>query len=147
MTEESLEQKSDETQIYEAGYHFLPTIEVPLLSEEVLKIKDLIVKNEGNIISEISPTLTNLAYPISKMTSSGKKDFEKSFFGSLKFDLDQINIDKIKKYLETDLNILRFIIVKTVKENTIYYNKKEIEVPTSSEIEIDKSIEALIETN
>jgi ribosomal protein S6 len=145
---DTIDDKTDSLQVYEIGFHVLPTVDESSVEGEVTVIKNLIIKHEGTIISESFPTLINLAYTITKTVGIGNKDFDKAYFGFIKFEVTKSEIEAINKSLQVNPNILRFIIVKTVKENTLYYAKeqrsnKESE-PLASDAEIDKSIEELI---
>jgi ribosomal protein S6 len=144
--------------IYEVGYHVAPMISETEIPAYASKIKAIIEENEGKIISEELPRLGALAYEIYSAAGSKKQKFNKTYFGWVKFESNSSLMGKIKKALEGEKEILRFILVKTVRENTIYHPKfskpKREERETSierggemkevSEEEIDKSIEALV---
>ena len=145
--------------IYEVGYHLLPTIDESEVPTQSLKIKSIIEENGGIILSEEMPKIMALAYEISKAVSSKKQKFNKAYFGWVKFDLDPSKIANIKSKIESNQNVLRFLIVKTVKENTMHTpkipmfrkenskeekNEEHTEAPKVSEEEIDKSIDELV---
>ncbi|MBN2093954.1 MAG: 30S ribosomal protein S6 [Candidatus Zambryskibacteria bacterium] len=158
----------DENQIYEIGFHILPSIPEENLQLEISKLEDLITKKGGIIISQEFPKLRNLAYEIRKRFEIKYLNFNKAYFGWIKFEIFRGLITEIKKEIDVNSNILRFIIVKTVKENTIYtpkilnipkspvslesqiskdenINKESSESSEISEEEIDKSIDELLE--
>ena len=145
--------------IYEIGYHLLPSIDESEIPVQSLKIKSIVEENEGVIISEGMPKMTILSYDISKNIDSKKHKFNKAYFGWVKFELNPSQISGIKSKMEGLTNVLRFIIVKTVKEDTMHTpkipmfkkenNKEEkteehIEKTKASEEEIDKSIDQLV---
>ena len=153
--------KDKDNSIYEVGYHLIPTIEEGDVLTEVLKIKTLIEENDGLIIAEELPKMIPLAYEISKSIGSKKQDFNKAYFGFIKLEVEPSKIDSIKIKLETFDEVLRFIIIKTVRENTLFTPKipmfkKELkkeeketcevsaDQPKVSEEEIDKSIDELL---
>lgn len=146
-------------QIYEVGYHLMPTVSESEISKLVVRIRTIIEEKRGNIISEEMPKEQTIAYEIAANTSSKKQKFDKSCFGWIKFEADNSSVSGIKKALEEVAEIMRFILIKTVRENTIFYpkfqrpkrenernDKVEIsaEVKEVSEEEIDKGIEQLV---
>lgn len=145
--------------IYEVGYHLLPTIDESEILAEVSKIKSVIEENGGTILSEEMPKMVVLAYEISKAINSKKQKFNKAHFGWVKFETDSSKVSDIKNKIEGNQNVLRFLIVKTVKENTMHTpkipmfrkesnreekNEEHVEIPKASEEEIDKSIDKLV---
>jgi hypothetical protein len=86
--------------------------------------------------------------------------FNSAYFGWIKFTMDSDKILELKKKLDLDPNFIRFLILKTVKENTIaakrfvrgeihrraMTKKGEIrETASIDEEKIDKEIDALVE--
>jgi len=146
--------------VYEIGYHLLPTIDEPDVPSQSLKVKSIIEENGGAIISEEMPKMIVLAYDISKNIDSKKHKFKKAYFGWVKFEIDPSLVSNIKSNIETLGSVLRFIIIKTVRENTLHVPKvpmfkKEsndheendeemVEKTKVSEEEIDKSIDELV---
>ncbi len=157
MTEKS--DVLDDNQVYEVGFHILPTVPEEKISEIVSKLTDLINKNGGSIISEEFPKIRNLSYEIKKRVETKYLSFSKAYFGWVKFEMLSASIDKVDNEMKSNENILRFIIVKTIRENTMHTfkspiinkenNREEIiklpkEKVEISEEEIDKSIDELV---
>lgn len=162
MTEK--EEILESSQVYEAGFHILPTVPEEKLPEVVSKLGDFITKNGGIIISEEFPKIRNLSYEIKRRVETKYSSFNKAYFGWIKFETPPTSIGKIEEEIKNNDNILRFIIVKTIRENTMHAfkspmvsrenNKEEIvrvskdidvkEKVEISEEEIDKSIEELL---
>ncbi len=162
------ETERDDLQVYEVGFHILPTVAEGDLSGEVVKVRDLISSVKGSVISEGFPEMTNLSYEIAKRIDGKYVDFNRAYFGWIKFDLDRTEIEKVDSALKANPQILRYIIIKTVKENTLYVPKisavkkstdgeldgvlvsemtpKEYVAPVSEE-EMDKSIDDLVIEN
>lgn len=159
MKEENLKDAGD-LQVYEFGYHILPTVAEENLPNEVSKVHSLISENGGSIISEGAPVVRQLAYEISKKIENKNLNFNKAYFGWIKFEMDRKDIVNFKNKIENLPNILRFLVVKTVKENTMHTPKIPMFVKDShreekdvtkteekapvSEAEIDKSIDELV---
>ncbi len=148
-----------DSQIYEVGFHILPTVPEEKLQEVVSKLEDSINRNGGSIISEEFPKIKNLSYEIKKRIETKYLSFNKAYFGWIKFEIISALIGKVNDEIKGNEDILRFVIVKTIKENTMHTfkspimnresNREEIaKVPKEkveiSEEEIDKSIDQLV---
>jgi len=156
--------EKEDALIYELGYHLLPTLAEDEISKEVDTFKNLIKKNNGSFISEEAPKLTHLAYTMVKKQEGKNVKFTTSFFGWMKFETTPMSIIELKDEIYINKNVLRFLIIKTVREYTpLQYKqifkqpkeeikpiskpemveKKKIGKPISDE-ELDKTIEELV---
>jgi len=166
-----MNENKDEIEIlvYEAGYHLVSTVDESEVLVYSSKIKSLIEGGGGVIISEEMPKSMVLAYEISKSVNTKKQKFSKSYFGWVKFEMDPTHVLNLKNKIESLPEVLRLLVIKTVKENTISTpkipmfrreNSKEGSLVTSknfpvkteeaekveiSEEEIDKSIDELVD--
>ncbi len=146
--------------VYELGYLLVPTIEEENVPAVYGDLKDLLVTSfQGQIIADDVPKLINLAYPMLKIIANSRHRFDTAYFGWIKFTMDSNQIVELKKKLDLDPNIIRFLIIKTVKENTIATKRfvqrgglkrtfvprkpDEVTAPINKE-EVDKEIDALI---
>jgi ribosomal protein S6 len=165
MSKKATEPKNSEEKIYEVGYHLLSSIAEENIDAEVAKIKTYLSKEKAIIISEEAPKLRPLAYNIKKSFEGVYKTFDKAYFGFIKFELpEEGDIKTIDMALKNNMNVLRYLVIKTERENTMYSPKmtvfsdkevkakpvaekaemkKEVEAPASAE-EIDASIDALV---
>jgi ribosomal protein S6 len=161
--EENLELET-ELRVYEVGYLLLPYVQEGDLAAQVGLIKEQIAKAGGTVFSDEDPRLITLAYPMFKVFSNKKTKFENAYFGWVKFDGDPKTVAAIKKSIEGLQNVLRFTIIKTIRENTLIkkpsYAGKPIAKPVMkekpaevaeeapkevvNEVELDKEIENLI---
>lgn len=154
--------EKDDSLVYEVGFHLLPTVEESDVPVEAAKIRSIIEENGGAIISEEAPKMIVIAYDISKNINSKRQKFNKAYFGWIKFEIDPSQISQVKSKIENVANILRFVIIKTVKEDTMHIHKApmfrkednkeekgetQTEKPKASEAEIDKSIDELVIEN
>lgn len=148
--------------VYELGYLLVPSIvgeEIPAIYGN---LKEVVVKEKGDIISDEMPKMINLAYTISKVISNSRQNFKNAYFGWIKFFMTPEQVLSLKSALAMDKNLIRFLIIKTVKENTISSRrfmykdmpkrrtpgvsregKSEGAAPINKE-EIDKEIDALV---
>ncbi len=149
-----------DSKIYEVGYLLIPTIkeeEVPALYGN---LKELVSSFGGEVIMDEMPKMTSLAYEMLKVTSNVRSRFNTAYFGWTKFTMESELVLELKKKLDLDPNFIRFLILKTIKENTIAakrfvrgetYKKptakksgeNEVVAPINKE-EIDKEIDAMV---
>lgn len=146
--------------VYEVGFHLLPTVDESNVLAEASNIKSLIEANGGVILSDEAPKLLVLAYDISKSINSKGQKFSKAYFGWVKFEAEPAKVALIKNKVENMPSVLRSLIVKTVRENTMHTPKIPMfkkennkieekggeisEKPKATEAEIDKSIDELV---
>jgi ribosomal protein S6 len=115
----SAEADEAETQVYEVGFHILPSVEEGNITTEVDSIKSLIEKNAGVLITDESPKLIDLAYTIAKDIDAKRYRFDTAYFGWIKFEMKTDSIVAVKEGMDINKNILRYLIIKTVKESTL----------------------------
>lgn len=154
-----MEVMKDNMQIYEAGFLLVPTLPEEKLDEEMASIKALISKHGGVVISEDSPKSRSLSYSMTKVVETKRYKFSEAYFGWVKFELDRSALAEVEKGLKENISVLRYLLIKTVRENTLYTPriiKKAPEEGDAAQVEgeevtalqapedIDKSIEALV---
>ncbi len=122
MTEEKT-LKNEGTKVYEVGYLLLPNIEESKVPEESSKIRDIIENNKGLFLSEGAAELKTLTYPMTKAISGKKQKFDDGYFGWIKFEGNSEMITSVKNELDKFDNILRYLLIITVKENTVMPSK------------------------
>ncbi len=105
--------------IYELGYHVLPTLSEEEVSKVVDSIKGELAKIDSEIIAEQHPTMMTLAYEIGKDIENKTRKFGTAYFGWIKFEIETAAIEGFKELMDKNINILRFIIIKTVRESTL----------------------------
>ena len=148
------------SKIYEVGYLLVPTIKEEDVSVNYGNLKELVSSFGGEVISDDMPKMINLAYTMQKVVSNVRSKFDRAYFGWIKFTMDSQKVLELKARLDLDPNVIRFMILKTVKENTIATKrfvrgdaygkpktkstKDEVVAPINKE-EIDKEIDALVE--
>ncbi|HTE49209.1 MAG TPA: 30S ribosomal protein S6 [Candidatus Paceibacterota bacterium] len=148
-----------DSKVYELGYLLVPTIKEEDVAASYGNLKELVSSFAGEIIGDEMPKMINLAYSMQKITSNVRHKWNTAYFGWTKFLMDPQKVLELKKRLDLDPNFIRFLILKTVKENTIAVKRfvrgdtykrpksksidSETAVPINQE-EIDKEIDALV---
>jgi ribosomal protein S6 len=160
--EKNLEEVELNTKIYEVGYLLVPTLSEEEVPTIVGDLKELISSLKGEFISEEMPKMIPLAYTMLKVVQNVRSKFDSGYFGWIKFEMDSVGILELKKKLDLSPNIIRFLILKTVRENTLaqkrfpskeggikrktFVAKREEgeEVAPIDEKEIDEEIEKMV---
>lgn len=155
MENETIEKVSGT--VYEISYLFVPHTSEENLPAKVTAIKDLVSERGGIFISEDHPKLIELAYQMDRTIANKKEKFTKAYFGWVKFELDPSKIEEISKILALNEEIIRFLVIKTIRENTLVSKKpfgkdssrkprasdEEAKLPINKE-EVDAEIEKMV---
>lgn len=124
MTETNEESNNIGVKIYELSYLLVPELTEGEVIHEVGAIKSLITDTFGGVeIGAEMPKGIDLAYEMEKQLGAKKSKYTKAFFGWIKFELTQDKIAEVKTALDKNHKIIRFLIIKTVRENTMAVKK------------------------
>lgn len=153
---------SDGRPVYEVGFHIVPTIEEGNVGGVVEAIRAELAKANAEIITEQFPQKIALAYTIERAAQGKREKYTSAYFGAIKFAVDREHISALEAVLRGHTNILRYLLVETVREEavvsrravfasnrlegeTIHKPVQAPETPTEvSEEELQKSIDALV---
>lgn len=153
------EAAENDQKIYEVGFHIVPTVAEDDLGVRVTAIRDVIEAHGGKLIADEYPKHMELSYSMVKVASNKRATYHSSYFGWMKFEAEPKGAVLIEKAMQKDDFILRFVLVKTVRENTMAPKKalqrrsddetpkaeEKVEVkPVLTEEELDKTIEDLV---
>jgi ribosomal protein S6 len=152
-----------ELKVYELGSHIVSSLPEEEVAKVYAHLKDLIGNAGGTIVSEEAPKLMDLAYTMIKHVHGKNQRHTTAHFNWIKFEIDPKEVPAIHDAVSKDENILRFIIVKTVKESTLYGHKfahevkegregkrerrerpETAEIKPVEEVEVDKVIEDIV---
>ncbi len=112
--------------VYEASFILLPSLateQVPAFCES---LRDLITKVGGTVISYEDAVLIDLAYPMLKVVGTTRHKVDTGHFGWVKFDVETDGLETIKKFLDTHAEVVRSLIIRTVRENTLLNGKMHL---------------------
>lgn len=152
------EEKEIRNNVYEVGYLMVPTIAEENVGQEVTAFKDTLAEKGAVFISDEYPKLLELAYEMSRSINNKKQKFSYSYFGWVKFECSSSQAKDIKDFLDKNEKLVRYLLVKTVRENTMSIKrtyskqdgvkrrpaqKQEDQAPINEEV-IDKEIDALV---
>lgn len=167
--EEMTQEKGSSEAIYEVSYLLLPSLGESQVPGKAESLKETLTRLGGTVISDENPVLVDLAYPMTKVVQTVRHKVSTAYFGWLKFEMSGEGILGVKKALDKDDNIIRYLIIKTVRENTLLNGKMmfrkeekvkreddefldsaggiDVEAPATTETapeELDKSIDDLV---
>ncbi len=131
-------------QVYEVGFHVVPSLSEDKVVSKAGDFRSLIEKNNGTVISEGAPKNQPLAYTLYKDVGSVRSKYNNAFFGWIKFEMPAASIAAIKDAMDKDNQVIRHIIIKTVRENTLHTPKVAGKSDEKKEEEVDKTIEKMV---
>jgi ribosomal protein S6 len=108
------------SRIYEVSY--LVRLDVaPAIAEETVarSITAFLTEKAIRIISAAPLEEIDLAYEIRKDIENKKERFVEAYFGFTKFEAEPQVIKELHESLDLEKNIIRFLIVKTIEDNTV----------------------------
>ena len=120
MAEKHTDAEPNETvlRIYEVGYHVSPSVKEEDVEKVVAQVRDAIEKAGGSFIAEAAPTSTKLSYPISIRHGERYTEYDRAYFGWIKFETTTEVAQEIDAALKAHASIIRHIVFKTVREDT-----------------------------
>lgn len=91
--------------------------------------------------------MRELAYEMIRVVNNVNVRFNEGYFGWIKFELDGAKIKDFEKAIKLDEEVVRYIVVKTVRDNTVYTKrapvvKAESLVNNEDDVNIDTTKEA-----
>lgn len=110
----------DEREIYEISFIFDNRLEESKALEKVETLKKDIASLEGSFISEETPYLRELSYEMTRVVNNVNVRFSEGYFGWIKFELFPADLEEINKKLKLDEEVVRFLIVKTTRDNDVF---------------------------
>ncbi|MBI2612916.1 30S ribosomal protein S6 [Candidatus Kaiserbacteria bacterium] len=123
MVEEAVKEMETDTdggvtRIYEIGYTISPVVKEEDVEKTVGSIRSEIEKAGGSFIAEGAPSLTRLAYEMTAGESEKRIEHDRGYFGWIKFEADVSVAGALEAMLKKDESVMRFIVFRTVREDT-----------------------------
>lgn len=144
-----MDQDHAEPRVYELGFH----IDGELPEEEVKKVyqavKDTVSAN-GTIITEGEAEKVQLAYTISRMEPTGRRDWDAAFFGWIAYEATGEGHEAIVHAASANPRIIRFLDLRTNKEAAKHsaemheFYRKLPEAPVAEEESTDAELDAAL---
>src|SRR3989344_1910019 len=137
---EPLDVSAVEPRVYEIGYHIIPAVKEEDIEKTVGEIRKVIESSVGKhtFIAEGAPSLMKLAYPMSVREGEKYTEYDRGYFGWIKFEAPATIVSTLNDALKSNTNILRFVIWRTVREDT----RAKIKAPTLREVKRTDTIKS-----
>ncbi len=128
---EADEVKPGEPQVYEIGYHFLPTLSDEAVQTAVKDLTNFLQGQGAQFVGEKLPQKIDLAYPIEKRVSGQRTPFSSAYFGWVAFEIEPRATHTVKQFMDTNQNILRYLLVSTTKDEVTAVMEGKVLIPTA----------------
>lgn len=115
-----------DSRVYEVSFVFDNKLEEATALEKADALKKSIATVGGSFISEETPYMRELAYEMIRVQNNINVRFNQGYFGWIKFEMPADNVKSLEKSLKEDEQVVRFIVVKTVTENTVYTKRAPV---------------------
>jgi small subunit ribosomal protein S6 len=115
-----------DSRIYEISFIFDNKLSEEAALEKGNAIKQSIATLGGSFISEEVPYMRELAYEMIRVVNNINVRFNEGYFGWIKFELDADKVKDFEKNLKLDEEIVRYLVVNTVRENTVFTKRAPV---------------------
>jgi ribosomal protein S6 len=143
-----------EMRVYELGFHIDAELPQEEAKQTYQSFKDLIAKN-GSVVAEGELEKIPLAYTISRMETTGRRDFNSAYFGWIAYEAAGAGHAAITEGVRANTKVVRFLDIRTTKDAAKHaaemheiYMKMPVEEIDSSEEEtapvVDTEIDAVL---
>lgn len=112
--------------IYEISFIFDNKLDESAALEKGNAIKQSIATLGGSFISEEAPYMRELAYEMTRVVNNVNVRFNVGYFGWIKFEMDASKVKELEKGLKLDEEMVRYLVVKTVRENTVFTKRAPV---------------------
>ena len=124
MTENN--ESTVDSRVYEVSFIFDNKLDEQAALEKANALKQSIATLGGSFISEETPYMRELAYEMVRVVNNINVRFNEGYFGWIKFEIDPSKVVELEKGLKLDEQVIRFLVVKTVRENTVYTKRAPV---------------------
>ena len=132
-----------DSRVYEISFIFDNKIDENKALEKADAIKQSIATLGGSFISEEVPYLRELAYEMIRVVNNINVRFNEGYFGWIKFEMDADKVKELEKGIKLDEEVVRYLVVKTVRENTVFTKRAPV---IKAESLVNNEDDSLIDT-
>ncbi len=112
-------QEASDLNVYEVGFHIVPKVAEGDVPAEVEAIKSILSSHGASVIAEETPRMIQLSYEMARKASGRRESFSRAYFGWIKFEADAEHAEAIGPTVAKNANVLRSILISTVRESTL----------------------------
>ncbi len=138
-----------EPRVYELGFHLDPELPQEEAKKTYQSLKDLITNNGGTLVSEGEPEKIALAYTISRMETTGRRDFNSAYFAWIAYEAAGEGHQAVLDAVTGNSRVVRFIDLRTTKDEAKHsaemqeiYRQAQIANASENDVEEDTAAEA-----
>lgn len=113
--EEVLDTDHAELRVYELGFHLDPELSVEEAKKAFEAIR-AVAEKAGSMVAEGEPRKIPLAYTVSRSQTTGRQDFDASYFCWMVYETDGAGHEAVIAAAKGDTRIFRFLDIRTTKE-------------------------------
>lgn len=136
-----------DSRVYEISFIFDNKLDEETALAKSNAIKQSIATLGGSFISEEAPYMRELAYEMIRVVNNVNVRFNEGYFGWIKFELEPGKIQAFEKDIKLDEQVVRYLVVSTVRENTVYTKRAPvIKAETLVDNETDDEVLVNIDT-
>lgn len=115
-----------DSRVYEISFIFDNKLDEETALKKADALKQSIATHGGSFISEEAPYMRELAYEMIRVVNNVNVRFNEGYFGWIKFNLEASKVVEFEKALKLDEEIIRYLVVTTVAENTVYTKRAPV---------------------
>ena len=115
-----------DSRVYEISFIFDNKLDEQTALEKSNALKQSIATLGGSFISEEAPYMRELAYEMIRVVNNVNVRFNEGYFGWIKFTLTASKVAEFEKALKLDEQLVRYLVVTTVAENTVYTKRAPV---------------------
>ena len=115
-----------EARVYEISFIFDNKLDEQTALEKSNALNQSIATLGGSFISEEAPYMRELAYEMIRVVNNVNIRFNEGYFGWIKFSFDSSKVKEFEKALKLDEQLVRYLVVTTVAENTVYTKRAPV---------------------
>ncbi len=132
-----------DNRVYEISFIFDNKIDESAALGKAEQLKQSIATLGGSFISEETPYMRELAYEMIRVQNNVNVRFNEGYFGWIKFEMDADKVKEFEKAIKLDEQVVRYIVVKTVRDNTVYTKRAPV---IKAEVLASNEDDAIIDT-
>jgi ribosomal protein S6 len=115
-----------DSRVYEISFIFDNKLDENAALEKANALKQSIAAQGGSFISEEAPYMRELAYEMIRVVNNVNVRFNEGYFGWIKFEMDGTKVKEFEKGIKLDEQVVRYLVVKTVRDNTVYTKRAPV---------------------
>ena len=129
------------SRVYEISLIFENRLDESAAHEKGNAIKQSIATLGGSFISEEAPYMRELAYEMIRVVNNVNVRFNEGYFGWIKFSMEPAKVKDFEKALKIDEELVRYLVVTTVAENTVFTKRvPTVKLESLADNETDDSV-------